>query len=322
MTSQCDDAGEVSPAGRALRALRMLFAFAASRWRTLREEYRVSLHPRTPAEARLVSSQLALVRESSRGYVFILPAAGGLIVFYNIGTIGLPILLSWWGALAAVCVGGEFTTRFAARDAQTVAPKAVGREARHFTAVCAAVTALWAMMLPALWMPGSFAHNIVLILIVASSFASSSSVNAPHFASARVSLWIYGVTLMLIPALEGMQAEIASVAFAGFFVVSMSAVSRVNFEKTRRMLTLEEERSGLIESLKGAKEEFGPRADPGGVRQPHQIAVPGQYEPRAAHADERHPGLFGNDRNRRDAQPGGQACRICQADPSSPEATF
>jgi len=215
--------------------------------------YRASLSPRSEAEARLVYHQIMLVRQSSANYAVILPVVGAIIVLYNLELIAWPRMLAWWLAVAIVCAGAEILGRGRMRHPPEPTPQNVAAAAKAFTALTAIVTVLWAGMIPVMWAPGNFLQHIMIVMLVAASLSSSSSVNAPHYASARVAMWIYGIALLTGAWFIGPTLFLPGLALVALFVLSMSAMSRANFERTQRMLTLEEERGALIEDLRTAK---------------------------------------------------------------------
>ena len=252
MGSQIEhQAGSVPAAAPAVQ----LAARVKARGQAAREAYRASLAPHTEAEARLVADQILLVRESSANYAFILPAVGAIIVLYNIGLVSWPRMLAWWLVVTTVCVGAETLGRGSVKHPPAPVPRDVARAAQMFTALTGVITVLWAGMIPVMWVSGNFLQHIMILMLVASSLSSSSSVNAPHYASARLSIWIYGATLLCGAWFIGPTLYLPGLALVGLFVLSMSAMSRANFERTRRMLRLEEERGSLIDDLKTAMTE-------------------------------------------------------------------
>jgi len=222
----------------------------------LRESYRASLAPRTDSETRLVSTQLAMIGNSSRYHWLLMPGIGLAIALNAVGeAVPLGRAMAWWIPFALLFVGAGLLGRIRPQEEASPAPEDVGTAAKFFTVVATLLTAVWCAMIPALWVPGNNFNHLVLILVIASSMASSASVNAPHFASGRLCLGIYGLTLTVTPALVESHLNGFFELMALVFWISMTFQLHSNYEMTRKMLLLQDERTGLIDNLKRAMTE-------------------------------------------------------------------
>ncbi|MBI3700184.1 MAG: sensor histidine kinase [Afipia sp.] len=220
-----------------------------------RENYRISLFPKTDAEARLAHAQLAMVRESTKANVVIVPFIGILVGFYNHEILPWINMIGWWSVLTATCVGAEIAAARIGVTHVEVTPRNVGIRARWFTGFATAVRLAWASMIFLLWVPGDQLDHIVLVLLLSASLSSASSVSAPHYASARAAFWIYTAISLTGPIMMSGTVDYTMVGMIVLFSISMSASMRSNFETTRRMLSLQDERSGMIVNLRAAKKE-------------------------------------------------------------------
>ena len=239
------------PRGRVARAIRNLRRRLAG----LRAEWRISLDPKSAGEARLVSAQLTVISNASRYHALLLPIIGLAIALNFSQTLPWVRVLAWWIPVAVLFGGSGLLGRYRPPPDPGLAPHDVARVAKGFTLTTIVLTMVWCAMMPVLWIPGDNFNHVVLVLIIASSMASSASVNAPHLVSGTICMWLYGLTLTLTPLLaEGyVNPFFAMMAIA--FWISMIAQMDSNYEMTRRMLSLQDERAGLIVNLKRAKME-------------------------------------------------------------------
>ncbi len=225
----------------------------AAHLRHLRDEYRASLNPRSDAEAQLVSAQLSQISQATRFHGVLLPALGFLIALYFIDIVPFWRLATWSLSVAVLFGGSTALGRY--RPPPAAKPAEVARAAKSFTVASGLLTLAWCAIVPALWAPADDLNHIILVLVLTSSMASSSSVNAPHFASGRLCMMIYGVALTATPLLFSIPVNLFFVVMALAFWISMAVQMDSNFELTRRMLSLQEERTGLIDDLVLAKQE-------------------------------------------------------------------
>jgi two-component system cell cycle sensor histidine kinase PleC len=237
-------------------AVRGAIAAMHSRLLHLRDAYRASLDPKTDAEARLVSAQLTMIRNSSRHHWLLLPGIGLAIALNAVAeTVPLGRAMAWWIPLAVLFAGAGLLGRYRPPERTNPAAREVAAASKSFTVVAAVVTIAWCAMIPALWVPDDTVNHLVLILVIASSMASSASINAPHLASGRICLGIYGFALAITPVLVGQYFNGFFEMMALVFWVSMTFQLHSNYEMTRNMLLLQDERSSLIDNLKHAMTE-------------------------------------------------------------------
>ncbi len=236
-------------------ALRGWQTTAAARIAAFKAAYCTSLNPKTEADARIVSAQLATIGDSTRYHGLLLPLIAMLIAINFIDVVPLWRVGGWWLAVMLLFGGAALANRYRPPPKSSVSPRDATEAAKVFTLASSVLTIVWCAIVPALWIPGDTLNHIVLVLIIASSMASCSSVNAPHFASGRICMTIYGLTLTLTPLFLEPTPNIFFILMALAFWISMAFQLHSNHDMTKRMLSLQDERTGLIEDLVRAKDE-------------------------------------------------------------------
>jgi signal transduction histidine kinase len=217
-------------------------------WRTIVR----ALYP-SPETAWLAEAQLRLHRNSSRASMLTMPVGGFLVSLAFRPWVSLEWRLGWWGALTLVCLGVHFTNRrldrMTGRDAA-----AVGRKSRHATALSVAFLTVWCSMSVMLWSPEPMAQ-MLLVLILACSMAGTIALSAAHPPIAVAGLLIHAIFLIVPPAFGGTTLDVELSLLSVVFSVLLVGQLIVQTKGVNRLLTLEHERSGLVQSLRAAKRE-------------------------------------------------------------------
>ena len=213
-----------------------------------------SLFPRSAAELRLVDEQLALSRGATWTNGFVIPLAAILIALTSISSVPLWRVIGWAAAVIAISVASDFNYRRLMRSADHSATDIV-RGARSHARWTLLHTLAWCSMAIVLWVPGNASHNALLLVIVTCTLAGWSSMGAYHLATAAVAMPVYLITLVAMPMISwNPTGALISGLSAGFWLV-MRTLLMANYQTRARMLLLEQERGGLIDSLKTAKDE-------------------------------------------------------------------
>ncbi len=239
------------PAGRRLAvALRV-----ARRW-TLRsvKAYRKSLYPETNLEAQLVGAQLKMIRTATKPMTWILPPAALLIAWANTQWAPAERAGLWFALISGSVILLDLVYRRVERRTGNDAG-GVGRRARVFFAITMVQAAVWSTMAFMLWAPHEPVNHMLLILILASTISGWSAIGSVHLAIGRAPILCYAAG-MIVPALlapDTLDHALAGMCFA--FALVMTIYARTTFETTRKMLSLQFERTGLIANLKRAKRD-------------------------------------------------------------------
>jgi two-component system cell cycle sensor histidine kinase PleC len=212
-----------------------------------------SLFPSTPAELRLVDEQLAMARKGTWAALFVTPLAASLLALSEVGLLPVWRLAFWPIALTLAYVSSDLYYRglLSRSDHSAEDIRQRARLNARFTILLAA---MWCGMCYDLLVPGDIASEAVMFTVLACSLSAWSSIGAYHFASALAAMPFYLAAMVAMPLVEGR----AGILFAGLAIaywLLMRSHMMLNYATRERMLLLEQERSGLIESLKTAKEE-------------------------------------------------------------------
>jgi two-component system, cell cycle sensor histidine kinase PleC len=217
-------------------------------------EIRCSLRPTTPSELRLVDEQLAQARNASWANIFVLPLAALFVALVDLNVISLWRVVGWPLLVAGVCVGSELHYRGLLRGADH-SPADIARRARTYARLTLLQSILWCSMGAVMWIPGNALNEGMLLLILACSLSGWSSMGAFHLASAAAGLPAYLVALVVMPLASGSLDGVLLAGLCAGFWLLMRALLMANYETRKRMLLLEQERGGLIDNLKMAKDE-------------------------------------------------------------------
>ncbi|MEI9888790.1 MAG: ATP-binding protein [Rhizomicrobium sp.] len=219
-----------------------------------RDDIGRSLFPRTPADLRLVDEQLSLSRSATWTNGFVLPIAAVLIALTSVSSVPLWRVIGWAAAVIAISVASDFAYRSLLRRADH-SPADIVRRARSQARWTLLHTTAWCSMAIVLWVPGNAGHNALLLLIVTCTLSGWSSMGAYHLATAAAAMPVYLVTLLTMPLISWTPTgALLSGLSAGFWLV-MRTLLMANYKTRVRMIRLEQERRGLIDNLKTAKNE-------------------------------------------------------------------
>ncbi len=213
-----------------------------------------SLFPKSQAELRLVDEQLAMARNASWANTYVIPIAACFIALSVVRFIPLWRTVSWPLLVAAVCFGSEVYYRHLLRRADH-SPQDISRRARAHARLTLLQSLAWCSMCIILWPEGQVPQQGFLLLVIACSLSGWSSMGAFHMATAAVGMPVYLIALTAIPIAGGRPGGIVlSCLCAGFWLL-MRMLLIANYKTRARMIRLEQERSGLIDNLKTAKED-------------------------------------------------------------------
>ncbi|HEY2035316.1 MAG TPA: HAMP domain-containing sensor histidine kinase [Rhizomicrobium sp.] len=207
----------------------------------------------TSENAWRAEAQLRLHRNGSRSAMLVIPVAALLISLAFRPWIGWKLRVGWWLGVTFVCLATTYCNgridRMTGRDPGTIAQKS-----RYATALSVIFLTAWCSMSAVLW-PAQPVGQMLLILILACSMAGTIVVSASHPPIAFAALIIHAIFLIGPPALGGGDLDLTLALLSTIFTVLLigqlvGVVSGMN-----RLLTLEHERVGLVQSLRAAKRE-------------------------------------------------------------------
>ncbi len=216
-------------------------------------EIRQSIWPDEEHSWLILAELTFYMRGSKFGGIIMAAACYGLAIGFDGSESAVP---RWTWAIAAstsiiaVNLLGLYYSR------QPVSTLSEIRIAAVRQCVLIAIASLaWCSMGAFLRSPGVPLNHMALSLLLAASLAGSISTNASHPASAAIMVLSHAAFMIVPCALSDMPLDHVIAIMSAAFVAIMSIQAVVQHGSTKRLLTLEHERSGLVEGLRQAKQE-------------------------------------------------------------------
>ena len=219
---------------------------------TFFHDVRSSLFPRSDAELRLVDEQLTLARNATWPNVFVLPLAALFVPLANSAWVPLPRLIIWPLLMSTATISCDLFYRHLLRASDRSAAD-IARRARAFARLTVIQGLVWCSVAFVFWVPGNTENHALLILIVACTLSGWSSMGAFHLATGVGPMPIYLVSLAALPLMDKSARDWMLAGLCVAFWILMRALLMTNYRTRERMIRLEQERGGLIDSLKTAK---------------------------------------------------------------------
>jgi len=220
--------------------------------RCLPEAVTASLHPATAAEASIVGARLDVLHTSIRRLDWALPVAGATImVTVRAYGIALAPIAVCYALLVVNCLFNEWLlTRRLSRFEDS--PTGTGRRARMLSAMTLVLTFAWCILILSMYHPDIAANRLFVVLILACTLGSLSTMFAMHMAAAAGPILIMSLSLVAILTLNMVWGRLTLLPIGALYiilVVNQACGMHRRFGETRR---LEQEREGLIDGLRKA----------------------------------------------------------------------
>jgi signal transduction histidine kinase len=236
------------------RALLELDQFAKAA-RRLPNAVMASLNPTTLIEASIVESQLDVVQTGIRRLNWVLPVAGAAVTV-TVHNYGIPIapMGVFFILLALACLLIEY---FLARK-PPAAEDPIERAKRRAVAVSMSalmLVSVWCLMVLSMYHSDITANRIFIVLVLACTFGSLSTMFAMHTAAAAGSMAVMMGSLCAILIRNGFSGRLTLLPIGIIyiiFVVNQVRGIHARFTQTR---LLEQERETLIMGLRKANSE-------------------------------------------------------------------
>jgi two-component system cell cycle sensor histidine kinase PleC len=219
-----------------------------------RDDILRSLIPKSVADLRLVDEQLTLARNATWPNAFLIPLASILVALANASWVPTWRLIVWPMAMSAACILCDLHYRRLLKISDH-SPTDIRRRARAYPRMTLLQAVVWCSAGFILWVPGQPDNHAILILFVACTVSGWSSMGAFHLASGIVAMPIYLFSLVAIPLLERSSNNFMLAGLCFAFWVLMRVLLMSNYRTREHMIRLEQERGGLIDNLKAAKDE-------------------------------------------------------------------
>jgi two-component system, cell cycle sensor histidine kinase PleC len=216
--------------------------------------WRVSLDPRTEQDVRLVDEQLAIARQGTWSVAMVLPLGATMIALANSPFLPIWRTVLWPVTIALVCTVFDLVWRHLQAGADS-SRENVARRARAMTLMTFGQSLAWCSMGYFLWTPDAPTGQTLLFLVLACSLSGWSSMGAIHFANGASAMPVYLIALTAMPLLGGspVGAFLSGLCAAFWFMMAMLFVT--NYRTREKLLRLVDERGGLIDRFRAAKDE-------------------------------------------------------------------
>jgi two-component system cell cycle sensor histidine kinase PleC len=219
-----------------------------------RDDILRSLVPKNASELRLVDEQLTLARNATWPNAVLIPLASVLVALANASWVPTWRLIAWPIAMGAACILCDLHYR-ALLKVSNHAPADIRSRAHAYVRMTLLQAVVWCSAGFILWVPGQADNHALLILFVACTVSGWSSMGAFHLATGIVAMPAYLVSLVAIPLLERSSNNFMLAGLCFSFWVLMLVLLLSNYRTREHMIRLEEERGGLVDKLKAAKDE-------------------------------------------------------------------
>jgi signal transduction histidine kinase len=220
----------------------------------LSQAVRQSINPANDCEARILETQLALVRTNVRVLDYAFPLVGVMLILLQAARSSISGPLAAWAVLAVACAANEIVLlrrpshcddaiTHASENAKTI-PFAM------FTLLMA-----WGTFCFSLWTPWNDEGHLLTILVLACTLAAMSSMFAWHAAAGTVSVVTISAFILGVEVVSGYSKHLRLFQLLVLYVTMIAAqacMHHVRFNKARR---LEQDRELLIANLREAKIE-------------------------------------------------------------------
>jgi len=237
------------PAGGVARAVRQ----ARSRFRALWGEISHSVWPRAE-DAWMAAAELEFYRRSTQHGGLVMAAACFAVAQSFATSTGSGARWGWAASAAAVILAayavGWYYSKHATESLEEI--RAAGVRQAILVPI---YTIAWCSMSVFLWSPDVPLNHMALAMLLAASLAGSVAMSASHPASAALSLSVYAVFMVGPPAFSNTTLDHTIALLSAAFVALLSVQAVVQFALTKRLFTLEHERSDVVEGLRLAKQE-------------------------------------------------------------------
>jgi signal transduction histidine kinase len=211
-----------------------------------------SLNPVTPADAGIVDSQLDFVQVSIRRLDWALPLVGAAVML-TVHAYGIPIepIATCFGVLILICLSNEYFLTRAVPHCDDILARTKQR-ARRIAAMTLVLSSVWCALVLSMYHSEITPNRVFVVLILACSLGSLSTMFAMHTAAAAGSMAVVAacfVTIMCLNMFSGRLTLVPVGVIYIILVVNQVAGMHVRFRQTKR---LEQEREDLIASLQEA----------------------------------------------------------------------
>ncbi len=214
-----------------------------------------SLNPATPTDAAILESQLDIVHTSIRWLDFALPvtAAAVMLTVYNNGIAAMP-MGAFFVVLVLTCLLNEYLLGRKTPVFEGEIQHAKWR-ARTVSISAVMLVTVWCMTVLSMYHPEIIANRIFIVLVLACTVGSLSSMFATHTASAAGTMLVMIASLFAILIRNGFSGRFSLIPIGAVYVLFVINQVRGLHERFAQGRRLELDHEKLITSLREANEE-------------------------------------------------------------------
>jgi len=202
----------------------------------------------------LTLAELQLARRGTRYGTPVIVAAAFAVTQACAEWVDWTTRMTWWLAVAVTSfvlhVAG---VRLDRQPVDTLAE--IRARASWQTSFGIVFLVVWCSMGAWLWAPNAPINHMLLALLLAASLAGAVSLGAAHPAGVVAVIVVHAVFIIIPLAFSRYALDHTLAGLSVAFIALMSVQAFVIHSSIRKMLTLEHERSDLVESLRLAKQE-------------------------------------------------------------------
>ena len=202
----------------------------------------------------LTLAELQLTRRGTRFGAPVIVAAAFAVTQACAQWVDWNTRMTWWLAVAVTTLVLHVAgMRLEKQPVDTLAE--IRARASWQTSFGIVFLVVWCSMGAWLWVPGAEINHMLLALFLAASLAGAVTLGAAHPAGVVAVIVIHAAFLLVPLSFSRLPLDHTLAGLAVAFAALMSAQAVVIHSSIRKMLTLEHERSDLVESLRLAKQE-------------------------------------------------------------------
>src|SRR5258705_6294350 len=220
----------------------------------LSQAVRQSLDPANDCEARILETQLDLVRTNVRVLDYACPLVGGMLILLHAARSSISGPLAAWAVLAVAGAANEVVLlrRPSHRDDEITH---ASENAKTIPFAMFTLLMGWGTFCFSLWTPSNDEGHLLTILVLACPLAAMSSMFAWHAAAGTVSVVTISAFILGVEVVSGYNKHLRLFQLLVLYVTMIAAqacMHHMRFNKARR---LEQDRELLIANLREAKIE-------------------------------------------------------------------
>jgi two-component system cell cycle sensor histidine kinase PleC len=213
-----------------------------------------SINPNNDFDARIVKTQLDIVRTGIRLFDFALPPAGILIGLLQVQHVPAWQIVLFWISVLIVCMTNEFVlsrkpkfhTQFIDR---------VSAEARALSLIILVLVTVWCLFVFSMFRWDAPISNIFTLLIMACTLSAVCTRFAPHAAAVTGPLLLMSVIMLTLEFAHGQTHHLMLFQLVTLYVALMVAQTCASHRRFYQARSLSQEREALISDLRKSKLE-------------------------------------------------------------------